>query len=403
MRAPLPPVPRAWQFLWLAGFALLLCAPAIGWLLRVAPPTVTDGRELAPWPDATQTPLTAWPAKFEAWLRDHYPLRGHIVRAHAVVRHRWLRAPAPNVLVGRDDWLFYTGNQTLEDLAGRDRFSPAELDRWADALAGRRAWLRARGIAHLFVLVPNKSTIYPEFLPDALRAHAKPGKLDQLLDHLRARGFGDEVLDLRPALLARKSSERIYWMGDSHWNAQGLIAATAAILARLALLGVDASAADWRNSLAVETVPRLGDNIDLLALRGLWPQPPEAQVRINRPTDLVDAPTPLSALAPWHEAPWWKKPVVTERASARGRAVLLCDSFFRAGGVPTESLGQMPFQLCFRRFTSLWEWASPEMIRTVAEQEKPDVIIEAWTERFLKVIPPDHPDFARAHAEAAKK
>lgn len=389
--------PRPWQIVWLLGFALLLGAPAIGWLARVKPPAaMQEMRELAPWPDPQATPLVAWPAKFEAWLRDHFPLRGHIVRAHSVVRHRWLGAPSANVIVGRDDWLFYAGDRTAEDFTGRDALTPEQLAHWSAVLEGRRAWLRARGIAHLFVIVPNKSTIYPEQMPAGLRAAARPGKTDQLLAHLRARGSDAAVLDLRPTLLALRAQQRAYWTADSHWNAHGHLAATEAILAKLKAMGLDAGADDWRAGVKIETGPRIADCADLLAMRDLWPAPAEDQLRLVRPADARAGTSALADLPPWKDAPWWKKPIVSERDAARGRVVLLTDSFFNAGGLPLDAIGQMPFQLCFRRFTSLWEWATPDQIRAIAETEKPDVIIEAWTERFLKVIPADDPEFAAA-------
>ncbi len=403
MSATAPSTPRAWQLVWLTGFAVLLGAPAIGWLVRVPPPAaMQEMRALASWPDSAQVPLTDWPAKFEAWLRDHFPLRGQIVHAHSVLRHQWLGAPSANVIVGRDSWLFFSGNRTVEDFTGHDLLTQAELDQWATVIEGRRAWLRERGIAHLFVVVPNKSTIYPEQLPVGLRTRARPGKLDQLFAHLHARGAGSGVLDLRPAMLALKQRERAYWITDSHWSAHGLVAGTEAILRRLGELGVDAGASDWHGALKIENSLRFGDCADLLAMRGLWPSPLEAQLRWVRPPDLRYAASPLATVPPWHDVPAWKKPVLTERDSARGRVVLLCDSFFRSGGMPSDAEGQMPFQLCFRRFTSLWEWTTAEHIIAIAEHERPDAIIEEWTERFLKQVPADHSEFARARADAGK-
>lgn len=386
-----------------AGCAALLCAPFVAGLLRVPPPAdLQEMQALAPWPDGTTT-FTAWPGKFEAWLNHHFALRGQIIRAHSIVRHRWLAAPSDKVVPGRDGWLYYAGDRTFEDFVGRDPLSPDELTRWRELLEGRRAWLRERGIAYLFVIVPNKSTIYPEPLPPLLRAQARPGKLDQLLDDLRTHNSTVPVLDLRPALRAVKARQPAYWIADSHWNATGLVAATQAIVQRVNALGVTVGATD-RSAIAAamtfEQATRDSDCVDLLAMRGYWPRTPEAQLRIKRPAALRDVPSPLADVAPWKEAPWWKKPVATEYDAGRGRAVLLCDSFFRAGGVPLDALAQVPFQLEFRRFTSLWEWATFEQIEQIAKLEKPDVVIEEWTERFLKVIPADHPEFARARAAA---
>ncbi len=388
----------------LIGFVALLGAPLVSWLLRVPPPAdLQEMQALAPWPDWKSTPLSAWPGKFEAWLNHHYALRGQFIRAQSIVKHRWLSAPSNNVVPGRDGWLFYSGDRTFEDFVGRDPLSADELARWHALLEGRRAWLHERGIAYLFVIVPNKSTIYPEQLPSVLRAQHHAGKLDQVLDYLRAQGSTVPVLDLRPTLQELKARERAYWIEDSHWNGAGLVAASEAIMRRVAQLGVNAGPADatgMRAWLNLQTAPRVADCVDLIAMRGHWLQPPELQLRLIRPPDLRDVTSPLVELAPWKEYPGWRKPVTTERDSSRGRAVLLCDSFFRAGGVPLDALAQVPFMLEFRRFTSLWDWASFDQVRAIAEQEKPDIVIEEWTERFLKVIPADDPEFARARAAA---
>jgi hypothetical protein len=382
------------------GFVGLLGAVLVGGALRVAPPADhVELQTLAPWPEWEATALWAWPGKFEAWLNHHFPLRSQIIRAHSVVRHRWLAAPSAQVVVGRDGWLFYAGDRTFADFVGRDRLTADELTRWRAVLEGRRAWLRERGIAYLFVIVPNKSTIYPEQLPRLLQAQARPGKLDQLLDDLRARGSTVPVFDLRPTLRAARQHGPAYWTADSHWNGTGLVAASDAIVRRVGELGVNVGATDAtakRAAFSLERAPRFSDCVDLLAMRGHWPIDPEVQFILKRPADLRDGVSPLTEVAPWKEAPWWKQPVTTECDSGRGRAVLLCDSFFRAGGVPLEALTKVPFMLEFRRFTSLWEWATFEQIKAIAELEKPEVVIEEWAERFLKVIPDDHPEFARA-------
>ena len=69
----------------------------------------------------------------------------------------------------------------------------------------------------------------------------------------------------------------------------GLIAASDAIMLRVAQLGVSAGAIDaagTRPLLNLQSVPREADCVDLIAMRGYWPQPPEIQLRLNRPADL---------------------------------------------------------------------------------------------------------------------
>lgn len=389
------------QVLFLAGFAALLCAPFLGWLLKVRPPeSAVDLRKLAEWPAYDLATRAAWPAKFDAWLNDHFPLRAHIIRLHSLLRHRWLGAPSSTVLVGKSGWLYYTGDRTLEDFVGRDPLSEAELARWHDHLEGRRAWLAARGIRYLFVIVPNKSTIVTEMMPTLLQAQHRPGKLDQLLAYLRARQSTVPILDLRETMAAAHREGRGYWRFDSHWSGDGLVAATQSIAARINAMDTRLARGAIAGGFAIETSPRDADCIDLLAMREAWRRPPERQALLSAP-DLAPGQSPLLESPLWKDAPWWKKPVTSTRASGTGRAVLFSDSFFRAGGVPNSKIGQTTLMLPFARLTTLWEWPTFEQLQAAAEAEQPDIIIEQWTERFLKVIPADHPELARAREAKA--
>jgi hypothetical protein len=294
----------------------------------------------------------------------------------------------------------------VEDLLGRDRLSDAELTQWRRAVEGRRAWWRERGAEYLLVLVPNKSTIYPERLPAFLRSQARPGKLDQLVGHLRDQQSPLPVLDLRAALLAAKAQQTVYWPTDSHWNAEGLTVASAAILARLGELGVPAGQRDEAAWMKNEYLAREGDCIGLLTMNGRWPLEPVSQLRLTFPPDLRAVPTPLSDFPLWKTVGPWAVPLAFERTSGMGRAVMLCDSFFRVGGQPGDVNSQSPLILNFQRFVSLWSWAGETnladyaMVADIAARERPTVVIDQCTERYLRTPPPDHPEFQRARTAA---
>lgn len=400
-----------WRLAHFAGLVALICAPALAWMGRVPELAgVQEMRPLAAWPGWRATKFEKWPAAFEAWLDDHYPSRTRVVQWYGIVRHRWLGEPSSRVVVGRGDWLFYTGERTVEDLLGRDRFSAAELVAWRRAIEGRRAWWRERGAEYLVVLVPNKTTIYPEKLPAFLRSQARAGKLDQLVGHLRDEQSPVPVLDLRPALLAAKARQTVYWPTDSHWNAEGLAAGSDAIMGRLHKMGVPQRARDESAWTKIEQVAgREGDCIGLLTMNGRWPLAPVSQLRLTFPPDLRAVPTPLSEFPAWKTVGPWAQPLAFERASGVGRAVMLCDSFFRVGGQPGDVNAQSPLILNFQRFVSLWNWVASDnlanyaMVADIAEKERPTLIIEQWTERYLRTPAPDHPEFQRARTAAGGK
>src|SRR5204862_369648 len=74
-------------------------------------------------------------------------------------------SPSPKVMLGRDDWLFYTGESSVEIFRGTRPFDETALEEWCRALESQRDFLARRGIAYVFAIAPNKETIYPDLVP----------------------------------------------------------------------------------------------------------------------------------------------------------------------------------------------------------------------------------------------
>jgi alginate O-acetyltransferase complex protein AlgJ len=189
--------------------------------------SVADENRLpAALPEAAST-LQGWlafPGRFERYFNDHFGLRARLL----AVDH-WARAavfgvsPVPTVLVGRQGWLYFLG----EDAKAFDRwyrgigaFTDAEVEALRNELLHRREYLRHLGIPYLVVVVPEKYSVYPEFLPDWAKPITPTTALDRIADDV-ARHPELHFLDLRTALRKAKQNERTYYKTDSHWNFVG--------------------------------------------------------------------------------------------------------------------------------------------------------------------------------------
>lgn len=165
--------------------------------------------------------LLRYPAGLQKYYNARFAFRGALMRSHAWLKIKLFKVSSTDrVTIGKDGWLFYAGEGTLDDFRRIRPFTRAELDSWAQMLVRRRDWLRKRGIPFLFTIVPNPQTLYPEFMPDSVRRSNNPSRMEQLLTHLRQTTDID-LLDLRPALLAAKQRERVAYMTDTHWNQIG--------------------------------------------------------------------------------------------------------------------------------------------------------------------------------------
>ncbi|MGE0734580.1 MAG: hypothetical protein AB7G15_11745 [Alphaproteobacteria bacterium] len=238
MRAPLARIARlqpriaAWSAVALFGAALALpmAAQVFGAKAEFG---LLELRRLASAPEIPRN-TTAWlrlPAAMDLYLRDHFGLRPHLVNLHLWLGRKLGVSHTHNVLIGKRGWLFFRGDKVIEQYQGTDRFAEAELERWIDAMAANRRWLERRGVPLLVVIAPDPHGIYAEQLPDHIE-RVDAGRLDQLVARLAQRPAFDFV-DLRPALLAAKAREQVYFKTDTHWNTRGAYAAYRAIVDRL--------------------------------------------------------------------------------------------------------------------------------------------------------------------------
>ena len=229
---PAPRLHRKRDVVACALFVVATATMGIG-AFRPHPPATlgTENRAIAPWPPLAATREFA--AAFERAFSDRFGARDALLRLHnrTLVRVFGV-SPAPNVLIARDGWLFFKG----EDGHALDRFyrgtlavDDHQLRDVVDELRRRARYLASQGIAYVVTIAPDKATVYPEMLPAWVRPVTPRSPLDRLVAMIERDRFVRYV-DLRPALRAAKTRERVYYATDSHWNSLGAPVAYEAIM-----------------------------------------------------------------------------------------------------------------------------------------------------------------------------
>ena len=137
--------------------------------------------------------------------------------------HQGISADPQRVLVGRQGWLFEgrKRHQSQDQLkvAVNGAGTSVEIKKSISELKQRQQWMTQRGIMTLFVIVPDKQTVYSEFAPEQ-DSLAKSNLTDEFMAGARSEGLN--VFDLRGQLLPKKSdSDPLYFRTDSHWNHYG--------------------------------------------------------------------------------------------------------------------------------------------------------------------------------------
>ena len=209
-----------------AVFAVGIALPGLSMFVAGSRTTMQfENRPAAPWPVVTGYRLPPdFPAAFERAFADRFGGRDALIGFHhaaTVVLFR--RSPVQNVLVGRDGWLYYRGDDGRafdRDFRRATPPSAAETAAIADGIARRVRFLAEIDVGYLLVVVPDKQTIYPEHVPPELQPLSDRSPLDALLAALPPE-VRAHVLDLRPALTDARRERQVYWRTDSHWNRLG--------------------------------------------------------------------------------------------------------------------------------------------------------------------------------------
>ncbi|MEM1447872.1 MAG: hypothetical protein AAF726_08505 [Planctomycetota bacterium] len=170
-----------------------------------------------------------WPARFDAWFEDAWGGRERALRVNARVSMKAFgTSPSEQLVFGRNDWVFSREHDSFESFAGVAPLGPGRLRDWQQALEDRRRWLAERGVDHLVVLVPHKSSIYPEELPANIERARGTSRLEEFLAHMEANSEV-RVLAIADALRARKGLDgpwqHAYSPHGVQWTAVGAHAA----------------------------------------------------------------------------------------------------------------------------------------------------------------------------------
>ena len=141
--------------------------------------------------------------------------------------HAWpsaALADEPKVIVGKDNWLFFS-----QEVVGPDE--QRDIDTSIDLIGRLNSLLQANGVQMVYALVPAKMRVYAEFLPDQWKMQEPmQGNYDRILAKLKSRKVS--VVDINAALKQsplRKTSSPVFMKGDTHWAPIGALVAAEAI------------------------------------------------------------------------------------------------------------------------------------------------------------------------------
>lgn len=388
MPAPSSFPERAAHWILTLSFPLAIALPLARWAFSEGPDPdleLVENRKPAPLPKWPANRAEWWhiPQGLESYWNDAFGFRAWLVRGNAILGAPFGVAANPSVVIARDGWLFYSAEYTLDQFRGIHPLSDDETEAYANTLEARRRYLAQNGAHFLFVIAPEKSTIYPERVPARF---GPPGRTpaDQLVAHLHAHTQVD-VLDLRAPVRAARAGGEVFLHTDTHWSDRGAFVGYREIVTRLARFFPALTPRAEADFTHRPSQPFLGDlgimlgNFDRTRSETCEQWLPRAPVR--GPSAPLRTPPKGSTRYAEYAGP-----------ADRPRAVFIHDSFLvesddRALVRPTWAhILQATFRprdLLGEQFSrAVFTWQYPFDLALI-QREHPDVVIEEETERRI--------------------
>ncbi len=377
----------------IAVFCAITVVPLIGAIVQqdemVSEKENRNLNQLPEWPSSLQA-LAEWPQAFNNYYTDQFGFREKLNKFYGrlIAKLDW-SGYAADATLGRDGWVFlgspmpgYTGfGDPFGDAMHRNLYSQEDLASFAANAQATEAWLAERGAKLIFMVAPNKHTIYFDKLPEGISKQNDESGTDQLVRYLRDN-TSIAVVDPRDALLEAKGDTLVYEIAGTHWNHFG------ANIGQFELMRVVQDLFPGQVQPALlpagqfEMVFQPDSDLEGF-IQGYksggaeLPSPVFIEACAPEKTFVTDTRGPaMDGAAPeiFH----------TDCDDGELNALIFRDSFF---------LTMEPYvSRQFGRATFVWQMMTPELLEQYVSAENPDVVIVEFVERIVPFVVPPAPD-----------
>lgn len=299
-------------------------------------------------------------------VSEEFLWKDSLIRSLNNVRRRLGDRVFSEAIIGKEGWMFYTGEKSIEDYQKTLKINPKETRESLRELVLLDDAAKNYGGKLFLVVVPDKHTVYPQYMPDELSVVGELSRFDRVLNHVQEMGLVLEIVDLRGVLINASTRRQIYQKADTHWNCLGAYYAYREIMNRIARIHPEVTPHPLSDYEIVPTNPVVRDIPRMLGfdhLEGGWNLIPKF------------APNRLTITEEVLEKKQYVRRIVENERSDLPTALIFYDSFYN---------------VCFDQFveqhfsrTYAIHYGMVEDYSDLIEKEQADVVIIQTAERFL--------------------
>jgi alginate O-acetyltransferase complex protein AlgJ len=212
----------------------ILMAPSVCKFLGIEPHPIKGDR--VAFLSSQKKAESSWEG-FKVRLSSDYGLRGSLLNANGLLEERLIKTNQNGVMFGKEDWKFMNREGLLEYTQRLEPLTPIGIENVLQQLQINLSICKQYGVDYVRVIAPEKSTIYPEYLPIWVQPAFSESRFEQLLA-TQSSVIYTVLPDTRIQLLNVKMDYQVYFKADSHWNSRGAVATLNTIYNHLNTVGL---------------------------------------------------------------------------------------------------------------------------------------------------------------------
>jgi hypothetical protein len=157
----------------------------------------------------------------DSYLNDDFSLRSYLTGLYSrLLFSVGVSSKPEKVVLGKNGILFLGNdfNRVLDQTAGKRMLTDEEFKQLKKYFTLRKLILDSLGIPMYLTIIPNKETVYSEYLPFNIK-YSKNNFLSQIMN----LNFGIDIISLEKALIEGKNKydDHLFYKTDNHWSEIG--------------------------------------------------------------------------------------------------------------------------------------------------------------------------------------
>lgn len=208
-------------------------------------------------------------SEYDSCLNDRFGFRKELIQLNSFVQRHLLGEKIFNstALQGKNGWFFYISSgdgNNLNDFYKKNLLTESQQEAMRQRAKDIIRWCSENNIKPLFIIGPNKHSVYPEHYPFCRpEGITRADQIAQILSSVQA-----DFIFPRDELLKRKSDTNLplYYETDTHWNSLGAYYASLLAIEKIKNLFPECSFPQTEYEQSVSFNTQTGDILPMLSI-----------------------------------------------------------------------------------------------------------------------------------------